>query len=89
MTAPSELLAVSDERDQWLRRLLAAERAAYQAGYRDGRAAERHKADRAWAAQPPAKVIDGTSFAELEARRWGTGGRESHFVDRPAKGVAA
>ena len=34
-----DLLALSDERDLWLARLLAAERAAYQRGYSDGRAA--------------------------------------------------
>src|SRR5437879_4515931 len=33
------LLALSDERDQWQARLLAAERDAYQRGYADGRAA--------------------------------------------------
>jgi hypothetical protein len=34
----SDLLALSDERDLWLARLLAAERAAYQRGLADGRA---------------------------------------------------
>jgi hypothetical protein len=33
-----DLLALSDERDLWLARLLAAERAAYQRGLNDGRA---------------------------------------------------
>jgi hypothetical protein len=32
------LLALSDERDQWMTLLLAAERAAYQRGFDDGRA---------------------------------------------------
>jgi len=32
------LLALSDERDRWLARLLDAERAAYQRGFSDGRA---------------------------------------------------
>ena len=36
---PAGLLELSDERDLWLTRLLAAERDAYQRGYSDGRAA--------------------------------------------------
>ncbi|MGZ4434233.1 MAG: hypothetical protein ACXVW7_11490 [Trebonia sp.] len=51
-----DLLALSDERDLWLTRLLAAERAAYQRGFDDGRAAacvalaelEEHHAEIAW-----------------------------------------
>jgi hypothetical protein len=43
MTAVSQaelanLIALSDERDQWMRRLLAAEREAYRRGYDAGRA---------------------------------------------------
>jgi hypothetical protein len=34
--AVGDLLALSDERDWWLARLLAAERAAYQRGFADG-----------------------------------------------------
>ncbi len=34
----TDLLALSDERDQWLASRLAAERAAYQRGFNDGRA---------------------------------------------------
>ena len=64
------LLAISDERDAWLRRLVDAERAAYEAGYADGRADERCAADRTWAAQPPSKVPGGPTFAELEAARY-------------------
>lgn len=71
MTAREELLELSDERDLWERRLLGAERAAYAAGYADGRADERTEADRAWAAQPAARFVhDGPGLAELEARRW-------------------
>jgi hypothetical protein len=83
MTALSDLLAISDERDQCLRRLLAAERAAYQAGRRDGRDAERQRADRAWAAQAPAKAIGGTALAALEARRYGPGGIDHAKDPRP------
>lgn len=64
------LLALSDERDQWQRRLLEAERAAYLAGYADGRADAHRDADRAWAARPPLPVPDNLTHAEIEARRW-------------------
>jgi len=37
-TSVTDLLALSDERDWWLARLLAAERAEYQRGFADGRA---------------------------------------------------
>jgi hypothetical protein len=52
----TDLLALSDERDLWLARLLAAERAAYRRGFADGRARacvalaemEEHYAEIAW-----------------------------------------
>lgn len=69
MTA-SDLLALSGERDTWLRRLLAAERGAYRAGYAAGRDDERRDADRAWAARPAARAAYGPSLAEVEAARW-------------------
>ena len=77
------LLALSDERDTWMRRLLAAERAAYARGYDDGFRVGGEglfARRRAW----PPVVITGPSFAELERRRWGPGGRE-HFGD-PRRG---
>ena len=54
--AVGDLLALSDERDWWLARLLAAERTAYQRGFADGRAIacvalaeiEEHYAESAW-----------------------------------------
>ena len=75
----ASLLALSDERDQWMRCQLAAWREAYRLGRLDGieegRALEAAERDGFWrnlgrrlAAQP--------SFAELERRRWGPGGRE-------------
>jgi hypothetical protein len=79
----ASLLEVSDERDQWLSRLLAAERAAYQRGVRDGietgRRLESAERDAEWVriARPAAR---GLPLAELERRRWGPGGRE-HFGD--------
>jgi hypothetical protein len=55
-TRVTDLLALSGERDLWLARLLAAERAAYQRGFADGRATacvaiaelEEHHAQIAW-----------------------------------------
>jgi hypothetical protein len=64
------LLVTSGERDLWLRRLLAAELAAWRAGYAAGRADERRAGDRAWSARAPLKVSDGPDLAELEALRW-------------------
>lgn len=58
------MLALSDERDWWLARLLAAERTGYQRGFADGRAAacvalaeiEEHYAEVAWWREYAAKV---------------------------------
>jgi hypothetical protein len=80
------LLALSDERDRWLRRLLAAERAAFhrgaEYGWRLGYEASCRDQEAAWRAVA-GRVARGASnptFAELELRRWGPGGRE-HFGD--------
>lgn len=73
----TELLALSDERDQWMKRILDAQRDAYAAGWADGRNAHRaavNGIDRA------SDVLDRPTTAELEIRRWGTGGRD-HFGD--------
>lgn len=76
---PDETFALSDERDTWTARLLAAERDAYQAGYADGDRAGYERGarvlDAEWSAPAPAP-----DFAEIEARRWGPGGRQ-HFGD--------
>ena len=67
-------LALSNEREMWLRRVLAAEVAGFargrEAGYREGREAEAADRDAAWLriARPVAR--GGPSFAELERRRW-------------------
>jgi hypothetical protein len=76
ITALEGLLITSDERDQWLRRLLAAELDAWRAGYAAGCADERRASDRAWAARPPFKVLDGPDLAELEAARWNVRGEQ-------------
>jgi hypothetical protein len=82
MTVPRQLmaqvLALSDERDQWERRLQAEGRAAYQAGYEDAL----RDTDRTWARNPlhaPMLLAEPTQ-AELELRRYGPGGRD-HFGD--------
>lgn len=68
--ALAELVEVSDGRDQWEQRLLAACRAAYLAGHADGRAAERLEADQAWAARPARIARDGLALEDLERHRW-------------------
>jgi hypothetical protein len=85
---PSEVLDLSDERDLWLRRLLAAERAAFTRGRAIGRqegyAAGLTHCDREWMdALAPARAAvreRNPAHAELERRRWGPEGRE-HFAD--------
>jgi hypothetical protein len=78
------LLALSGERDAHLALRLVAWRDGYQAGRADGcddgRRAEARERDRAWNAVAAPIARGGPSFAELERRRWGPGGRE-HFGD--------
>lgn len=82
VAAPADiraLLVTAAERDTWLRRVLAAELDGYRRGYGDG---YRDGGEELYArrrAAPPI-VITGPSYAELELRRWGPGGRE-HFGD--------
>jgi hypothetical protein len=52
-------------------------RESYDAGCSDAAAA----LAAAWPAWPPLAALDGPTLAELELRRWGPGGRESHFTD--------
>jgi hypothetical protein len=74
------LLALSRERDLWLRRLLAAERAAYHRGAEFG---WKHGYEQACADQRAAwhavawRVARGDprSHAQLDAERYGPGGR--------------
>jgi hypothetical protein len=77
----SAVLALSDERDQHERRLLAAERRAYADGYRDGHQDAVREADRVWSSLPPARLTFAPCVHELEERRWGPPGRE-HAGDR-------
>ena len=85
-----EVLALSAERDAWLARLLAAERAAYLRGYHQG---FRDGGEELYArrrALPPAACPGGPSLAELERLRWGPGGRQRFGDPRPGdrKGAA-
>jgi hypothetical protein len=80
------LLALSGERDRDLRRILAAWREGYAAGradgWRDGYAKALDEEAAAWrrVAGRVGRGAGDPSFAELERRRWGPGGRE-HFAD--------
>jgi hypothetical protein len=75
-------IRLSDERDLWLRRVYAAWRDGYRAGYEAGDAAGTKRTQREWHvtnAGLPRSVL-GPTWAELERRRWGPGGR-AHFSD--------
>lgn len=65
----SQVLALSDERDQWLARIEAAARAAYLQGFADGQAAAARADDLAWAAAPLFHVKQGLTQAELAQLR--------------------
>jgi hypothetical protein len=77
------VLALSGERDRHERRLVDAERRAYAAGYRDGRADERREDSERWRRTPLHRVNAGVTLAELELRRWGPGGRDRFGDPRP------
>lgn len=79
----SDVLALSNERDQWMARLLDAEREAYRRGYADGRRDQIRSDDRVWAARPLTKVSFAVSFADLEVARWS----REHFGDQEASDV--
>jgi hypothetical protein len=75
---PETLLGLSNERDKWLARLLAAERAAFLRGVARGRQLEAAERDTGW--NRIARVALGLSHREMESRRWGPIGSE-HFGD--------
>jgi hypothetical protein len=78
----ADVLRLSDEREQWLRRLLNAERNSYVWGHADGYRDGYERGARLLEASWPAVVsrLYGPTLAELEALRWGPGGR-AHFGD--------
>jgi hypothetical protein len=63
------VVALSDEREQWLTRLLDAERASYVTGYTDGYGDRMHAESRAWSLLPRQELPESLSLDELEARR--------------------
>jgi hypothetical protein len=79
----AELLELSDERDQWMRRLGAEYRLGYAIGHAlgvdEGRRLEAAEMAKAWN-RIARTVTGGVTHAELEARRWGPVGR-AHFGD--------
>lgn len=80
----AELLELSDERDRWERYALDLARAGYAAGYADGDrggyARGARLLEESWPAVVQPVLRDRPDHAEVEARRWGPGGRE-HFGD--------
>lgn len=79
----AQALALSDERDQRHKFAYDLARDAYAAGYADGLADEQRRADREWAAMPVPVPRAPETIAELDARRWGPGGRERFADPRP------
>lgn len=66
----AELLALSNERDQWQAYALALGRWMYRAGYEDGKRDQAREDNRAFAAAPPPHPLpDGPTVEELAARR--------------------
>ena len=79
MTKFQQVLALSDERDQWERRIDRAWRDGYDAGRRSRQDDyARGVADGAYARKRAGQ--DTVEQARLELLRWGPGGRE-HFGD--------
>ena len=75
-----DFLALSDERDVWLKRLLAAEKAAYLRGYAHGleKGRQQFHADRTedWEDfEPYLRGLTRPDYRELEERRYGPGGK--------------
>lgn len=91
---PDEILALSDERDLWMARVNDAYRSAWRDGYARGHAdRDRELWDHRSAGPPPLVDPYAPTRAELQARRWGPGGR-AHFADPrpgdyPGKGIRA
>ena len=82
--AVAELIELSDERDAWQARLGVEYRLGYAIGHAlgvdEGRRLEAEERDAAWNRIAGPIARGGDSYAELELRRWGPGGRE-HFGD--------
>jgi hypothetical protein len=87
--AVAELIADSDERDQWMKRLHAEYRAGFSIGYELGVEEGRRQTlaeEGAWRRGTAALTRDamaGPPFADLEFLRWGPDGRERFADPRP------
>jgi hypothetical protein len=82
---PGWILRLSDERDLWYDRVLAAERAGYARGYADGERDGYERGTRQLETDWPAMAagLGGLTHTALEWRRWGPGGRERFGDPRP------
>lgn len=80
LQAVAELLDLSTERDLWLLRIRQAWRAAFdlgrQIGRREGRAEAEAEQARAWRTVAGPVAEGGTTYAELERRRWTVRGEQ-------------
>jgi hypothetical protein len=87
----TDVLELSDERDRWLRRVLDAERAAYELGMAEGFRIGLERGARIAEAEWPAviKPLFTETAAEMDLKRYPPAGRE-HFADpRDGDGRAA
>ena len=87
MTRAGLLIALSDERDRWVRLALDWARSAYRTGYADGHARGYRTgyelAVREWKITAAGMTdLGGRTFAELDRRRYPPGGRASWLIIR-------
>lgn len=72
-----QLLALSDERDQWERHGAAMWHTGYQAGHADGHREGYEQAVREWKVTAAGLGLKGTPFEEIDKLRYPPGGRLS------------
>jgi hypothetical protein len=83
VTRAELLLALSDERDLWLRRVLGAWRDGYRAGFAAGAEVGYGRAVTDWKVTAGGMTrLGGRTFAELYRRRYPPGGRASWLIIR-------
>jgi hypothetical protein len=87
MTRAELLIALSDERDRWVRLALDWARSAYRSGYADGhRSGYRtgyELAVREWKITARGMThLGGPTYAEQDRRRYPPGGRKSWIIPR-------
>ncbi len=83
----ARVVALSDERDTWLRLALAWARSAYRSGYQDGHDTGYRigyeLAVREWKITAAGMTdLGGPTFAELDRRRYPPGGRLTWIIPR-------